>query len=228
VSQPSMEPLSWLTLERYALDELPPGERARVERRLVESSADRACLDAILGDRSELPPLPLPATAIVLPIEPKGARRRRWSIAGGMLAVAAALTLVVLRPAELPAARRRVHDGVKGGEVALVVVSEQRGELPAHFVDGERFKLLLTCPTWLRTRLHVSVFQAGQRYEPLPEVADFVCGNRVPWPGAFALDGDAPADVCVSWDEPEEGRERRTEPGQLAPSVVCERLHPGK
>ena len=226
MTQLSMEPLSWLTLERYALDELPPFERDRVERQLATSSADRACLDEILNDRSELPALPMPVTADVVPITKARARRARWSTAFGVLAVAAALTLAVLRPTQVPGARRQVHDGVKGGEVALVVVSEERGELPTHFVTGERFKLLLTCPTWLRTELHLSVFQGGRRYQPLPEAYDFACGNRVPWPGAFALDGDTPVDVCVSWGDPDRRHESATAATQLEPSVVCERLQP--
>jgi anti-sigma factor RsiW len=217
-----MEPLSWLILERYALDELSPTERARVEQRLVQSSADRACLDEILSDQSELPPLSWPETSDVRPIV-SGRARRRWPYVSGMLAIAAALALAVLRPSELPAPRRQVHDGVKGGEVALVLVSEQQGEQPSHFADGERFKLLVTCPPWLGERLQVSVFQGGRRYEPLPEVGTLTCGNRVPWPGAFALDGDAPADVCVHWGEP---AHRAQAAEQLEPEVVCTRLLP--
>ena len=69
MTQLSMPPLSWLTLERYVLDELAPSERARVERQLAQSGADRACLDEILSDLSELPPLPAPAPAQVTSIE---------------------------------------------------------------------------------------------------------------------------------------------------------------
>jgi len=226
VTQLSMPPLSWLTLERYVLDELAPSERARVERQLAQSSADRACLDEILNDLSELPPLPAPTPAQVTSIT--GARRRRsLAMATSALAVAAALALVVLRPSDLPAERRRVSDGVKGGEVALALVGEQQGELPTRFFEGEHFKLLVTCPRWLGRRLHVVVFQDGRRYEPLIQLDDFACGNRVPWPGAFALDGDTPADICVTWHEQRERYETAEQPSQLDPSVVCERLQPG-
>lgn len=222
MTQLSMEPLSWLTLERYALDELPPVERTRVEQRLAQSSEDRACLEEILSDQSELPPLPLPG-ASVTPIAAARARRARWPYVSGVLAVAAALALAVLRPSDAPTARRRVHDGAKGGEVALVLVSERKGEQPTHFREGDRFKVLVTCPPWLHEPLHVSVFQAGQRYAPLPEVAEFSCGNRVPWPGAFAVDGTTPAHVCVSWGEP---NATARSPDQLTPNVVCTQLLP--
>jgi hypothetical protein len=220
-----MPPLSWLTLERYVLDELAPSERARVERQLAVSTADRACLDEILNDLSELPPLPSARPAAVTSID--GARRRRsLTMVGSALAVAAALALVVLRTSDLPAPRRDVSDGVKGGEVALALVGEQQGELPARFFEGERFKLLVTCPAWLGRRLHVVIFQDGRRYEPLVQVDDFACGNRAPWPGAFALDGDTPADVCVTWHETSELLDTAEKPSQLEPSVVCERVVP--
>jgi hypothetical protein len=227
VTQLSMPPLSWLTLERYVLDELAPGERARVEQQLAQSSADRACLDEILNDLSVLPPLPAPAPAKVTSIDSARRRRRSLAMVGSALAVAAALALVVLRPSDLPAARRPVRDGAKGGEVALALVGEQQGELPARFFAGERFKLLVTCPSWLGRQLHVVVFQDGRRYEPLVQLDDFACGNRVPWPGAFALDGDTPAAVCVTWHEQRELLQTASRPSQLEPSVVCERLRPG-
>ena len=219
MTQLSMEPISWLTLERYALDELSPTERARVEQRLTQSSADRACLDEILNDRSELPPLPSSTPAKVLSIDAARARRRSWSYVGGVLAVAAALALALLRPSDVPASRRQVHDGVKGGEVALVMVGEKQGEQPSHFFVGERFKLLVTCPKWLGQKLHVTVFQAGQRYQPLTELDDSACGNRVPWPGARRP--SSPAGWCR-----EEPRERATEPSWLEPFVVCARVLP--
>lgn len=222
MTQLSMEPLSWLTLERYALGELPPIEQKRVEQRLAESSEDRACLEEILSDQSELPPLALPPTPVAS-IATARARRARWPYVSGVLAVAAALALVVLRPSDAPTSRRRVQDGVKGGEVALVLVSERAGEQPTHFREGDRFKVLVTCPAWLHDPLDVSVFQAGQRYAPLPHVGDFLCGNRVPWPGAFAIDGATPAHVCVSWGQP---NETATSPAQLAPNVVCTQLLP--
>jgi hypothetical protein len=226
VSELGHEPISWLTLERYALDELAPQERTRVELRLAQSSADRACLASILNDRSELPPLHRVPSSPVISLEAARTRRRSWALLSGVVSAAAALALALLAPQGVPANRRLVSDGTKGGEVALVLHGEWQGERPSHFGDGERFKLRVTCPSWLAKDLHVVVFQGGQRYQPLPEVEDFACGNGVPWPGALVLDGAAPAEVCVTWD-PQPGRRAAATSGDaLEPLVVCERLEP--
>lgn len=197
--------ISWLQLERYALGELTGAERADVERRLEQSSEDRACLDAILEDSVELPPLP----AVI--------RRKRtpWWIGGVALAAAIALALV---PRDVPS-RRTASDGVKGGEAAVMLISERTGNAPRNFRDGDRFKLLVTCPPWLSSRLSVVLFQDGQRYQPLA-AHDLACGNQVPWPGAFALDGAHDVEVCVTWREHRDARSGR----DLEPDAVCERI----
>jgi hypothetical protein len=191
------EPVSWLLLERYALGELEQDERADVERRLAASSADRACLEAILNDVSELPPLPA-----VLPRK-KPLSRASWLAIASM---AAALALTVLRPFDASPERPTAPDGVKGGEVALTLISERTGRSPRVFRDGERFKLLVTCPLALSDRLEVVVFQDGQRYRPLAPASDFPCGNEAAWPGAFTLDGASDVDVCVTWGEADDER----------------------
>lgn len=201
--------ISWLMLERYALGELTGAEREQVERGLAESSADRACLDAILGDATALPPLPEPAP-----------RRRApgallWA---GAAALAASLALALLRPDAVPS-RRSLGDGVKGGEAAVLLVSERTGQAPQSFRDGDRFKLLVTCPAWLASRMEVVVFQGAERYTPLSGTGPAACGNLVPWPGAFALDGDQPVDVCVSW----RGRPARSV-HELGDEAVCVHL----
>jgi hypothetical protein len=197
--------ISWLTLERYALGELDDVEREEVARRLAASSEDRACLDAILQDDTVLPPLPA-----VRPV------RRKRSVAGwaGAAALAAAVALALLPGAEVPSRR-----SVKGGEAALVLLSERTGTEARKFRDGDRFKLLVTCPPWLSSRLSVVMFQDGRRYQPLANVEALACGNQVPWPGAFALDGAGTVEVCVTWGK-SEARSAR----QLEPDVVCERL----
>jgi hypothetical protein len=217
------EPLSWLTLERYVLDELAPEERARVEAQLQSSVADRACLQTILQDQSELPPLARPT--------PRGAATRRarkreslpWLAAG--FATAAAIALGWLRGPELPPSRRIVASGEKGGEVALTVYGEQHGEAARVFTQGERFKLLVTCPSDFRESLEVLVFQDGRRYQPLGSARPATCGNRVPWPGAFALDGTAPAVVCVTWGEHASHVRAVSE---LTETAVCTELTPAR
>lgn len=226
MSTPMHEPLSWLTLERYALDELPQTERARVQARLAESHEDRACLAAIISDQTELPPLPtmIRERPVAPPIQVTR-KRRSWLMGGSALALAAALMLMFWRPNALPPSRRAVYEGTKGGEVALLVYGEHAGATTT-FAQRERFKLLVTCPSWLSRGLRVAVFQAGQRYEPLTRVAVFACGNQVPWPGAFALDGNAPADVCLSFSASAQTFEQARAPAALEPGVVCVRLQP--
>lgn len=227
MSESMHEPVSWLTLERYALDELPPAERARVRERLAQSSEDRACLAAILSDRTELPALP-PLTSARLPGRPLHTeqKRRRWLMTSSVLGVAAALTLMFARRDTVPPSRRQLSQGTKGGELSLLVYGERTGAAATRFGQGERFKLLVTCPSWLAGQLRVAVFQAGQRYEPLAPAPAFTCGNHVPWPGAFTLDGSAPADVCLSFSESAAGFEHAQRPDDLEPNVVCVRLQP--
>ncbi|HEX5658326.1 MAG TPA: hypothetical protein VFX59_14085 [Polyangiales bacterium] len=195
--------VSWLQLERYALGELSGDERSQVERELADSSEDRACLDAILSDDTVLPPLPVPL------------RKKRTAWWAGAAALAAALALMLM-PRDLPS-HRSVSDGVKGGEVAITLISERTGAAARSFRDGDRFKLLLTCPTWLTSRVHVVMFQDGQRYTPLSDTVE--CGNQVPWPGAFSLDGSGAVDVCVTWTDA-----NVRAPRDLEPDAVCERL----
>lgn len=212
------EPVSWLTLERYALGELSAEERAQVEARLAASEVDRACLEEILQDRSELS-LPGPAPANVsAPAQARAARRpRRWLYWGAGLSAAAALLLVVRHAREGAPAP---YDGVKGSEVSLRLISERQGAEPRSFQQGERFKVEVSCPARLGPSLRLLVFQAGEVYEPLPPPAGFACGNLVPWPGAFALDGEAPAEVCLYWGEGTAPQER----AELGRDAVCTRL----
>ncbi|MET0287048.1 MAG: hypothetical protein ABW352_21370 [Polyangiales bacterium] len=192
--------VSWLQLERYALGELAGSERDDVERRLAESSADRACLDTILNDTFVMPPLPAPKPAL---------SPWWWAV----VPLAAAFALMMIPTSDLPGS-----PGVKGGEVAITLLSERTGSTVRGYRDGERFKLLVTCPPAYSSRLAVVMFQDGQRYQPLAP-ADLACGNQVPWPGAFTLDGAGEVEVCVTWsDKP--ARSAR----ELEPDVVCTRL----
>lgn len=210
------EPLSWLTLERYALGELDALETRRVEAQLAHSPEDRACLESILADDSELPALPIPLRA---------PRRRApfWGATASLVA-AAALLLVLLRPGDtalLPV--RHVQEGSKGGDVALSLRSDRQSGEPRTFSAGERFKVLVTAPAWFERPLRVVVFQDGQRFEPLPAGVDLARGNRVPWPSAFSLDGGAPAEVCVTWSTEPQTALRAADLGEAA---VCTELQP--
>lgn len=209
MSELAHEPVSWLMLERYALGELDERERGDVERALAASSEDRARLDAILGDSTELPPLP---------VLHERRLATRW-ITG--LGLAAALALALVRPFAGVPDQRSVSDGVKGEEIAVVLHSERTGHAPSAFRDGERFKLLVTCPTWMKSRLTVLMFQGRERYQPLLPAQDLPCGNLVPWPGAFTLDGRDDVQVCVTWSQDLAKLSRARTPRELEPEVVC-------
>lgn len=204
------EPLSWLVLEQYALGELSPTERARVEAKLGASPADRARLAQITAESQILP-------ALVIPVRAAGRRRGFWM---GGLALAASLLLARV-------AWHAPHAGratTKGGDVELTLVSERSGEGPHTFSPGERFKVRVTCPEGRALTLAVRVFQGGQRFEPLP-ASGVRCGENLAfWPGAFALDGDEPAEVCVVW-----GRAAMaTRSSELGSEGVCEQLVPAQ
>jgi hypothetical protein len=208
--QDAHEPLSWLTLERYALGELSAEERRDVEARLAESEQDRACLAEILSDKSELPPLPSVSSLD----SARKKRNARWLGVSATLCAAAAVLLVLLRPSgEL----RDEH--VKGREVALRLVSDRQGPEPTQFSAGERFKVEVTCPPSLSGSLRLLVLQGAELFEPLPRDASFRCGNLVPWPGAFALDGSEPAEVCIYW-----GTREKPDRAELARAASCRQL----
>lgn len=213
--QSAPEPLSWLTLERYALGELSAEERREVETRLAASEQDRACLAEIMADQSELPPL-VPAP---VPIASARARKQPswlpWSL--GLCAAAAALLVVLRRPAD-PAFE---SEHVKGADVTLRLHSDQKGSDPHAFSAGERFKLEVTCPPSMSDKLRLIVVQGAEQFEPAPRDATFRCGNLVSWPGAFALDGTEPADVCLYW-----GTSTTPNHDELARAATCTRLAP--
>jgi anti-sigma factor RsiW len=156
------EPLSWLTLERYALGELSAEERARVEAQLAESPVDRACLQEILEDRSELSlPSPAPVASVTSLAPARAARRGRWLAVCAALGAAATIVLMV-RDQREPAP----YDGVKGSDVALRLISDRQGVEPRTFAAGERFKVEVTCPARLGASLRLLIFQGGEVFEP--------------------------------------------------------------
>ena len=222
------EPISWLRLERYRLLELAPEAASEVERHLEACAACRACLGHVDAPR-EIAPLPLPLPARVRPAAP----RRRSVVApvvigAGILAAAAAAVLWIA-----PSADPRIpgpHTGIKGGELALQLVRLHAGSTghdPARFTPGDRFKVQLTCPPGLRGRAHVVVLQAGAAFAPLEPYPLTDCGNLRTWPGAFALDGEAPVTVCVALAAdvpPDLGALAKRGTAALPETSVCRRI----
>lgn len=193
-----VEPVSWLRLERYALGELSPEEAEQVERALAVDPGARECLERI-HEPVALRPLPDPPSRRAV-VKLRASRAAWWPF----LSLAAALAGVVLvvwvkskRP-EVPLEPRSFH--VKGGDVVVSLVREREGAIassPTTFAEGDRFKVLLTCPPAFDGGFDVVVFQEDAPTFPFPGPATLACGNAVPIPGAFTLSGATPATVCV-------------------------------
>lgn len=131
----------WL-LERVALDEIPPGDREEVARRLAADPTSGPRLEALRASSQEILAA-LPPAQVVAEVERRArvaragmderARRPRrgWIAAGAMAATMAAVLLVVLLPRD--GARPIVtppEDGIRlKGEPRLVVHRKRDGQI---------------------------------------------------------------------------------------------------
>jgi hypothetical protein len=204
------EPISWLRLERYALGEVPASERAAIDVHVAACPLCQRCLGELEAPIA-LTPLPTAATHTPGWFE---RWRQYWLGAGAVtLVAAAAVLLLVLRPArpvpsEAPAPPP-ARVAVKGGDLAIDLVREHAGSTatdPMLFADGDRFKVLLTCPPGDRL-VDVMIEQDRLRGFPL-QAQSIPCGNRVALEGAFRITGSwAPVTVCAI--APEQGRADR-------------------
>ena len=196
------EPVSWLALERFHLGELPPDQRRPVEQHLAECAACAACLAEI--DRP-LAMRPLPATTggprwfwSRLRAAWRNARREWiWAPAGVALLLLGFLLQRARPPSETV---DRTLAGVKGNGVALSLVRERDGAIDhdaTRFASRDRWKALVTCPSARVLFWDVAVFDGGNATFPLEPAGPIACGNRVPLPGAFKLDGEHLLEVCV-------------------------------
>jgi anti-sigma-K factor RskA len=198
------QPLSWLTLERHALDELGGVAATSAADHLAACKACAAALGTIEADRRVLPALPLAAAADDLARGRARTSRRRLVVGAGVfVAAAAALLLVVLRPkatdGELSARVR-----VKGaGVVVMTLVRERDGSVafdPVDVRETDRFKVQLTCAPGGGATVEVVVLQAGEPEAVAVPAQPFACGNDVVLPGAFRITGGA-ATVCARMGE---------------------------
>jgi hypothetical protein len=181
------EPISWLRLEKLARGDTDTS----VREHLAACAACKQCFAEIERDVVALPPLVVPV------------RKRPWwqfAIPAGLALAAAALLVVVLRPK--PHAIDNGLARVKGvGEVLVDVVRERSGTIRQDvrtFAEGDRFKIVVTCPPQHTATFDVDVREAGNdTYDhPIP-TAQLACGNRVVLPGAFTLGGKHAHRVCV-------------------------------
>jgi hypothetical protein len=185
-------PVSWLRLEQLELGQLAEPERVAIAAHIDGCAACRDCRDQLRS---------APAVALRPLVVPPPRPRWRWLALGTTgFAAAAAIAMAIVwilrggAPGGLPGPRV----AVKGGEIAIHLVRESGGSTalePTEYLPGDRFKVRVTCPPGRRAAA-VTVYQSGRVYRPLAE-ATIACGNDVGIPGAFRLDGDQPARVCL-------------------------------
>lgn len=204
------EPISWLRLERHRLGELPATESAVVAAHVTTCPACAACLAETM--------LPL-----ARPARPRIARGVLSFLAGAWRSIphrpAIRLTLAGAAATLVLAVGLRTFDrkagdgvselgatlpGVKGGDLAMEMVRERDGAVAADavtFKDGDRWKILVTCPAARVLFWEVVIHDGDSAAFPLNPVEPLPCGNRVPLPGAFRITGSRPATVCVMLSE---------------------------
>jgi hypothetical protein len=227
------QPVSFLRLERYLQGDVDARERERVVEHLRYCEVCRVCFEELQHDVVEL--LPIPESVRKLPqrrpVHGLARAIQLWPQLTAALAIAAVVALWARphpeRPVDLPAGRV----AIKGGELALSLVREHAGTLfvdSEHFVEGDRMQVRVSCPPGQALRWDLVVFQGGTAYFPLTPSAPLQCGNGATLPGAFTLDGTAPADVCVVVaPDGTLDRARLREPGGVrALGAACVRVSP--
>jgi hypothetical protein len=197
------EPVSWLALERLSLGELPPDQRRAVEQHLAGCAACAACL-AEINRPLALPSLPATTGGLRwflshLRAAWRGVNRTfMWGTAGAALLLVGFLYQRA-RP-HFETADGRALAGVKGDGIVLSLVRERDGAIDndaTRFASGDRWKALVTCPSARVVFWDVVVIAEGKPSFPLAPAAPITCGNRVPLPGAFRLEGERPLVVCL-------------------------------
>ncbi len=199
-------------LERYLADDLPSGERSEVAAALRSDPALAARLNALKGaDAAFEAAHPWESVAADLrvrseAVDPLPARRRSWRRWFAVLVpVAAALALLMLRPAEDPA---RSANRLKGGGLsAMQLVEGVAQPLAAGEVLGEGAQIQLRVTTAHPWMILLGVDGTGtvSRYEPVggETSAPISPGQGVPLSDSLVLDGSPGPEVFVALFSPE-------------------------
>jgi len=231
------EPVSWLRLERYKAGELDAKLAGEIAKHLEACPVCAECMRQIEADEAtplpslELPERKAPAKESTGKVIPFARARGRFGVILGGLAVAAAAMLGVGRGGFLGTntVDRPSSPRVKGGDVVFSLVRDDGVRIDDSagvFRDGDRFKVVVTCPPTLHASFDVVVFDDGGASFPLALVPSLACGNEIPVPGAFRLTGSTEETVCVVWNVAS-GAEARVTPrteADLGRDARCKRL----
>lgn len=183
------EPVSFLALEAYALDELPPEAAEKVRVHLEACPSCAAELREIEADQRPLPalvPRPAPRRAPTL--------LRFGAPAVAAMALAAGV-LLMLRSGGDHGDHR-----TKGREVSLRVEGEDPSYEAGTLAVGVALKVVVACPPDLHASWDVVVFDEDGASFPLSP-ARITCENQAALPGAMRLRGASDKRVCAVWDE---------------------------
>jgi len=225
MSSPHEAP-SWLTLERYALDELSPSERATIDSAIAADTVAQECLRQIRTDRRALPPLPPIQPAIQAPKQ-RFSLRAVWAVAS--MGVALTAITLLMRDAPWETRSRAMLPGAKGDAIEVTLLRESEGTVavdPALFTLNDRFKVRVTCGRAGPQHVDVVVYQNQEASFPL-DAQHIACGNNVVLDGAFRLNQLTHAEVCVVLSEgaPVE-RERLAQTYPVPEPAACAPLTP--
>jgi hypothetical protein len=243
------EAVSWLRLEQHRLGELTAADAAAVEAHLATCPACAACA----AETSEPFTFSLP-NVVTREAFASGPRARTTSSlrswraevsAGVVSAAAVAVAFVFLKqPAPVPGSRpssvtfssRHTLSGSKGGDIAIELVRERRGDVVhgAHtFLAEDRWKVLVTCSAERVPFWDVVVEDGGQASFPLSPSSPIACGNHVALPGAFQLSAVSTKRLCVLFSGDPVDRRRFASGGSIdldrdlaAEQAVCVTLRP--
>jgi hypothetical protein len=159
--------------------------------------------------------------------------RRAIPIVGALAAAAAVLLVLGKNPSapDVPGEGPRVKGGGSAPSFALVRDDEALiEEAGGSFHDGDRFKVLVTCPPDAHPRFDVVVWDAEGASFPIAAANEVACGNRIALPGAFRVTGSSRMTVClIASDGGAIDRERVKRDGLAAMSAEsCKTLDPAR
>lgn len=189
------EPVSFLALEAYALDELPPEAAEKVRVHLEACPSCAAELREIEADQRPLPAF-VPRAAAAPTKAPSG--RLRWLRVGAPVGAALALAAGVLLM--IRSGGDHGDHRTKGREVSLRVEGDDPSYEAGTLAVGVALKVVVACPPDLHASWDVVVFDEDGASFPLSP-ARITCENQATLPGAMRLRGASDKRVCAVWDE---------------------------